>query len=196
MHASASRPCNGAEEGDVVVDSSGEGDRLGRAALSLKLIRLIDAIGHLRVIGGRMLPMLSPHSRTIEARALIGTPRETGDSPVKFRVSQRIRAVTSSECSRRHMRRRGVDCNPLSAQQDRAIAKNIPSTHARRRSIRSKGMGVDSGLDRYLNKTCVNSLNQPLIMPSRTNPAVEVEHWLVSLSSCLTPTSRGSRLQG
>ena len=44
-------------------------------------------------------------------------------------------------------------------------------------------MGVDSGaLIKTLNKTCLNALQAAAgLCLSRTNPSVEVEHWLVKL---------------
>ena len=44
-------------------------------------------------------------------------------------------------------------------------------------------MGVDSGaLIKTLNSTCVNALQAAAgLCLSRTNPSVEVEHWLVKL---------------
>ena len=44
-------------------------------------------------------------------------------------------------------------------------------------------MGVDSGaLIKTLNKTCVNALQGAAgLCLSRTNPSVEIEHWLAKL---------------
>src|SRR5262249_22086111 len=75
-----------------------------------------------------------------------------------------------------------VDCTEVrprltSTRADKSRASNIEGR------ARSRTMGVDSAaLIKTLNKTCLNALQAAAgLCLSRTNPSVEVEHWLVKL---------------